>query len=134
MTETIENSSSLAIKSLGQVSRSVENLEESVNFYKDIMGLTHLYTFGNLAFFDINGTRLFLNQTSEVNAKESVLYFTVSNIKDACDALVAKGAELTHQAHLIHTHGDGTEEWMAFLNDLESRPLGLMSSVSKQAD
>jgi len=44
---------------LGQVSRSVKNVVESERWYKDILGLTHLYTFGTLAFFeDLEGRSL----------------------------------------------------------------------------
>jgi len=29
----------------------------------------------------------------------------------------------------VHRHGDGTEEWMAFFNDPDGRPLAIMSQV-----
>lgn len=38
------------VLSLGQVSRSVKKLEQSEAWYKDVLGLKHLYTFGHLAF------------------------------------------------------------------------------------
>ena len=38
-------------------------------------------------------------------------------------------ARIVSAAHLIHRHEDGTEEWMAFFNDLEGRPLALMARV-----
>jgi hypothetical protein len=30
---------------------------------------------------------------------------------------------------MIHRHGDGTEEWMAFLQDNDGRPLGIMAQA-----
>ena len=33
-------------------------------WYRDVLGLTLLYQFGELAFFDCNGTRLFLSDGS----------------------------------------------------------------------
>jgi methylmalonyl-CoA/ethylmalonyl-CoA epimerase len=30
---------------------------------------------------------------------------------------------------MIHKHVDGTEEWMAFFNDPEGRPLAIMSQL-----
>lgn len=119
------------VQSLGQVSRTVRSLEESLIFYRDSLGLSHLYSFGNLAFFDLCGTRLFLNETEKPNAQESILYFRVEDIVAAVDALQAAGVEISNQPHLIHTHDDGTEEWMAFFNDPEGRALGLMSSAKK---
>jgi methylmalonyl-CoA/ethylmalonyl-CoA epimerase len=33
---------------------------------------------------------------------------------------------------MIHRHEDGTEEWMAFFEDNEGRPLALMTQVRAQ--
>jgi hypothetical protein len=30
---------------------------------------------------------------------------------------------------MIHRHDDGTEEWMAFFNDNEGRPLAIMTQM-----
>jgi methylmalonyl-CoA/ethylmalonyl-CoA epimerase len=30
---------------------------------------------------------------------------------------------------VVHRHGDGTEEWMAFFNDPDGRRLAIMSQV-----
>ena len=57
---------------LGQVSRSVRNIEEAERWYKEVVGLKHLYTFGKLAFFDCGGTRLFLSE-NESSGPESIL-------------------------------------------------------------
>jgi len=117
------------VQSLGQVSRTVRSLEESLQFYRDKLGVTHLYSFGNLGFFDLAGSRLFLNETEELNEAESILYFSVADIDKACTTLAKSGVEVIKQAHMIHTHKDGTQEWMAFIKDPEGRPLGLMSTV-----
>jgi hypothetical protein len=37
--------------------------------------------------------------------------------------------EFADAPHLIHRHGDGTEEWMAHFNDPEGRPLAIMAQV-----
>ena len=34
---------------------------------------------------------------------------------------------------MIHRHADGTEEWMAFFNDLEGRPLAIMAEAKPAA-
>jgi predicted enzyme related to lactoylglutathione lyase len=117
-----------AVKSLGQVSRTVRSLEESIDFYQQKLGIPYLYSFGSLGFLDIAGSRLFLNETKELNKDESILYFKVDDIVKTCTSLEKGGVEITNQPHLIHTHEDGTEEWMAFLNDPEGRSLGLMST------
>ena len=118
---------SIALGPIGQVSRTVADLAASTAFYGEALGLPHLYTFGELAFFDCGGTRLYLHQT-EV-APESSLYFQVPDIHAAAQALEAKGIAFLGAPHLIHRHADGTEEWMAFFTDPEGRTLALMAQV-----
>ena len=97
----------------------------AATFYGETLGLPHLYTFGELAFFDCGGTRLYLHQT-EVTP-ESVLYFQVADIHAAHRDLKANGVAFLGAPHMIHRHADGTEEWMAFFTDPEGRTLALMA-------
>ena len=43
--------------------------------------------------------------------------------------LTAAGAKVVSAPHRIHVHDDGREEWMAFIEDLDGGPLGLMATV-----
>jgi DNA-binding CsgD family transcriptional regulator/catechol 2,3-dioxygenase-like lactoylglutathione lyase family enzyme len=113
---------------IGQIARSVKDIAAARAWFTDVLGLTHLYSFGNLAFFDCGGVRLFLTE-GDGGLSESVLYFRVDDIRAAHKDLSARGVVFTHAPHLIHTHGDGTEEWMAFLSDNEGRSLAIMSQV-----
>jgi catechol 2,3-dioxygenase-like lactoylglutathione lyase family enzyme len=122
-------SGKLELGRIGQISRTVGDVGQAVAWYRDVLGLRHLYTFGKLAFFDCGGTRLYLSQEGTFQATESVLYFKVDDIAAAHETLVARGVEFTHAPHKIHTHPDGTEEWMGFFKDLEGRPLAIMSQV-----
>ncbi len=124
----------LEIGPIGQISRSVRDIEQAEEWYRNVLGLKHLYTFGKLSFFDCAGTRLYLTQESDEPTPESVLYFRVSNIDAAYEELRSRGVEFTDAPHRIHRHEDGTEEWMAFFKDPEGRPIALMSQVrSSQA-
>jgi DNA-binding CsgD family transcriptional regulator/catechol 2,3-dioxygenase-like lactoylglutathione lyase family enzyme len=114
---------------VGQVSRNVGDIAAATAWYRDVLGLPHLYSFGELAVFDCDGLRLYLQQSEGDPAGESVLYFRVSDIRAAHAALEDRGAVFTNAPHLIHRHPDGTEEWMAFFNDPEGRPLAIMSQV-----
>jgi DNA-binding CsgD family transcriptional regulator len=64
------------IGGIGQIARSVSDTQASEKWYRDVLGLPHLYTFGTLAFFDCGGTRLMLSQEGGA-AKESILYLRV---------------------------------------------------------
>jgi catechol 2,3-dioxygenase-like lactoylglutathione lyase family enzyme len=117
----------IGLEAIGQVSRSVADVADSELWYRDVLGLPHLFTFGELAFFDCGGVRLYLQQGE--TKPESILYFRVADIHAAAKALEDKGVAFVSAPHLIHRHADGSEEWMAFFNDLEGRPLALMARV-----
>jgi DNA-binding CsgD family transcriptional regulator/predicted enzyme related to lactoylglutathione lyase len=113
---------------IGQISRTVRDIDESCAWYGQVLGLKHLFTFGKLAFFDLGGTRLYLSAESAV-VPESTLYLHVDDIAAAYTELAARGVEFKGAPHMIHRHADGTEEWMAFFKDPEGRYLALMSQV-----
>lgn len=114
---------------IGQVARHVQDIDAARHWYGEVLGLAHLYSFGNMAFYDCGGVRLFLSADHGPNEKDSLLYFRVDDIRTAHQALAARGVVFVHAPHMIHKHDDGTEEWMAFFNDNEGRPLAIMSQV-----
>ena len=128
---TIMNSTA-KLGPIGQIARSVSDIAASEKWFRDVLGLPHLYTFGTLAFFDCGGTRLMLAQEKSGAAKESVLYLRVPDIAGAHETLGQRGVKFTHAPHMIHRHADGTEEWMAFFEDPDGRPLALMSQAKKE--
>jgi catechol 2,3-dioxygenase-like lactoylglutathione lyase family enzyme len=116
---------------IAQISRTVSDIQKAERWYSQVLGLPHLYTFGNLAFFDCGGTRLFLSQETTTPSSESIIYFRVDDIEAAHQTLAVKGVEFTNAPHMIHRHADGTEEWMAVFKDLEGRPLAIMAQVKR---
>jgi DNA-binding CsgD family transcriptional regulator/catechol 2,3-dioxygenase-like lactoylglutathione lyase family enzyme len=118
----------IRLGAIGQIARTVKDVAAARAWYGDVLGLPHLYSFGNLAFFDCGGVRLFLSE-GEGPASEAILYFTVDDVRTAQPSLAARGVEFTHAPHMIHRHADGSEEWMAVFNDNEGRPLAIMSKV-----
>ncbi len=117
------------IVGVGQIARSVKDIKSSEAWYRDALGLMHLYTFDKLAFFDCGGTRLMLSEGEALQPSESLLYLRVQDIDAEYERLQASGVEFTNAPHMIHRHDDGTEEWMAFFEDPEGRPLAIMASV-----
>jgi catechol 2,3-dioxygenase-like lactoylglutathione lyase family enzyme len=114
---------------IGQVARTVKDIEAARRWYAGALGLKPLYSFGNLAFFDCDGVRLFLSE-GDGGAQESILYFQAADIHAAKAALEARGVEFINAPHMIHRHEDGTEEWMAFFKDNEGRPLAIMARAA----
>jgi catechol 2,3-dioxygenase-like lactoylglutathione lyase family enzyme len=112
---------------VGQVSRSVADVAAAERWYRDVLGLDHLYTFGDLAFFDCGGTRLMLSQAEDAPGPESLIYLRVADIVATHERLMTAGIEFINAPHMIYKHEDGAEEWMAFFNDPEGRPLAIMA-------
>jgi DNA-binding CsgD family transcriptional regulator/catechol 2,3-dioxygenase-like lactoylglutathione lyase family enzyme len=127
--EIAMTTSELRLGPIGQISRTVRDIDEACAWYGQVLGLKHLYTFGKLAFFDLGGTRLYLSAEGAEAGAESILYLRVDDIGAAYNELTARGVEFKGAPHLIFRHADGVEEWMAFFKDPEGRLLALMSQV-----
>ena len=118
------------LTSVGQVALHVTSVDVAERFYRDVLGLRHLYTFGDLTFFDCGGTRLYLQAVdSEKWVAGSIIYFRVGDIHATYEALSAQGVHWSGAPHMIHRHEDGTEEWMAFFDDPSGNMLAVMSQV-----
>ena len=117
----------LSLGPIGQISRRVTDIAAARQWYGEVLGLKHLYSFGDLAFFDCGGTRLYLQQGEA--GPESILYFRVADIRSAHETLSVRGVVFASAPHMIHRHDDGTEEWMAIFNDPDGRPLAMMAQV-----
>jgi catechol 2,3-dioxygenase-like lactoylglutathione lyase family enzyme/DNA-binding CsgD family transcriptional regulator len=122
----------LQLGPIGQVSRNVSDIKQAEAWYKDVLGLQHMFTFGNLAFFDCGGTRLFLSTPEEGRSlhEESVLYFRVDDIQGAYETLKSRGAKFQGAPHMIFRHENGVEEWMAFFEDPDGSMLAIMAQVA----
>jgi DNA-binding CsgD family transcriptional regulator/catechol 2,3-dioxygenase-like lactoylglutathione lyase family enzyme len=119
---------------LGQVARSATDIKSAESWYRDVLGLDHLFTFGNLAFFDCGGTRLMVSEAEDAPGNESLLYLRVPDIHAAYERLQEAGVTFINAPHMLHKHDDGVEEWMAFFNDPDDRPLAIMATTAPTED
>ena len=119
----------LTLGRVGQIARTVADIRQAEEWYGKVLGLPHLYTFADLAFFDCDGTRLMLTQQRQASSAESIIYWRVDDIVSAHEQLKSRGVEFVSAPHMIHKHADGTEEWMAFFKDPEGRLLAIMSQI-----
>src|SRR5438094_765023 len=117
---------------LGQVSLFSREVAQTEAFYRDTLGLPHVFTFGDLAFFDMDGVRLYVHAVGdEAWRPGSVLYFLVDEIHAAFEELRSRGVKTTGAPHVIYTDDQtGSEEWMAFFEDPDGNMLALMSRVA----
>ena len=116
---------------IGQIARHVSDIGRAVDFYGGVLGLPHLYTYGDLAFFDCAGTRLFLSRAEDSAAPtaQSIIYFRVPEIHAAHERLTGRGVVFEGAPHMIHRHADGVEEWMAFFTDPDGAMLAIMAQT-----
>lgn len=115
---------------IGQIALSVTDMERSIAFWRDTVGLKFLFQAPNVAFFDVGGVRLMLGSAESPAAKPAgtVLYFEVDDL-DATFALLrdlGTHVALNGEPHFIAKLGD-RELWMAFLHDPDGHLFGLMS-------
>lgn len=121
------------LQTLGQVFMPVQELERSVAFYRDQLGIPFLFEAPpRMAFFDLGDVRLMLGEpeSAEHDHTGSILYFTVSDIVKAHSTLVERGVHFVADPHRIADMGE-YELWMAFFEDGEGNNLALMAEVTK---
>ena len=119
------------LRTIGQISMRATDLPRAVAFYRDVLGVRHLFDAGpTLSFFDCDGVRLMLSpaEQPEFDHPGSVLYFRVDDIHEAFRTLTARGAVFIDQPHLIARLPDH-ELWMTFFRDSEGNTLALMGEV-----
>ncbi|WP_298305766.1 LuxR C-terminal-related transcriptional regulator [uncultured Erythrobacter sp.] len=116
------------IGAIGQIARTVSDIEEARDWYQNVLGLEPLFDTGNLAFFACAGVRLMLSQGDA--GPESIIYFKLDNLHAHFETLEKRGAKIVSAPHRIHTHEDGSEEWMGFIEDSDGRPIGLMCKTT----
>jgi predicted enzyme related to lactoylglutathione lyase len=125
-----------AVGRLAQVHVSVTDLDRSVRFYRDVLGLRHLFTVDGqpMAFFDAGGVRLYLGvpEIPEL-ASHALLYYAVDDLAATYAAVVSRGAAPHAGPQLVHRDG-GTELWMAFVLDPDGTLVGLMAEQSAGED
>ena len=116
---------------IGQISIVVRDVGRAVAYYRDVLGMTFLFSAGpTLAFFDCGGVRLMLGPASEprFDHPASILYYKVDDIGAAFATLKARGALVEREPQL--TANMGTYElWIGFLRDPDDNVLALMSEV-----
>jgi methylmalonyl-CoA/ethylmalonyl-CoA epimerase len=134
-----------AVENLHQIAIPASDLDRSVAFYRDRLGATLIATFQppGLAFFRLGDVRLLVDQAGykagDFRPGGAVLYFRVTDIHAAYDALRARGVEFDAPPQMIHRDDSGTfgpagsEEWMAFFHDPDGNVLALASVVPQPA-
>jgi DNA-binding CsgD family transcriptional regulator/catechol 2,3-dioxygenase-like lactoylglutathione lyase family enzyme len=124
--------SGLQLGDLAQVSMLCRSAEQTEAWYRDILRLPHIFTFGPLVFFDMNGTRLYFRQVPEAEFRlSSTLYFAVADINVTTDLLKDRGVKFQGAPHMIYKDdATAVEEWFSFFEDPDGNTLALLARVA----
>lgn len=123
----------ISLGEIGQISVNARDLERAVAFYKDTLGLKHLFSVpSRMAFFDCNGVRLMLAipERPDLDHPSSIVYFKVQNIEQVHELLASRGVHFETKPILVApmaTH----DLWLAEFRDSENNVLALMCEKPK---
>src|SRR5688500_12186418 len=116
------------LAAVGQIGLTVDDLEKAVEFYRDKLGLKHLFNAPPaMAFFACGEVRLMLSRSERPDGERfgAAIYFRVGDIQAARDALVARGISFEAEPKLLAKMPDH-ELWMGFFRDPSRNLLALM--------
>ena len=117
----------IATKGLTQVALPVQDVERARDFYRDRLGLTHLFDAPpGLSFLQCGATRIMLSRPEGEAVAAPLLYYGVDRALDAQAALADAGVEFVEPARCIARVGD-RDVWLAIGRDGEGNLFGLMS-------
>lgn len=111
-----------------QIAITTKNVPMLAAFYRDVVGLKHLFDAGpNLSFFDLGGVRLMISVPSspELDHAPSILYYRVADLDPVHAALKARGAREERPPGLTAKMPDH-ELWASFFRDPDNNLFALM--------
>ena len=116
-----------------QIAIPVQSVDEAKTFYRDTLGLRHLFDAPPaLSFFDCGGVQLMLAgpaaQGEEGGQQHPVLYYDVGDIKAAHAKLESAGAKVVERPHII-AKMNGREIWISAVSDGQGNTVQLMSET-----
>jgi predicted enzyme related to lactoylglutathione lyase len=123
------------LSTIEQIAVNAHDVERATAFYRDKLGMKHLFSVPpNLAFFDCGGIRLLISLPAkpEFDHASSIIYFNVEDIQVACATLSERGVQIEEQPIFVADMGT-YDLWLASFRDSENNLLALMSHVAKSA-
>ena len=128
------DSGKLNLNTIGQIAVSVSDIDRATEFYRDTLGMRFLFSAPpGMSFFDCDGVRLMLavpERGAESQKGNSVIYYTVEDVRQATDILKARGVVFIGEPHVIHST-DAYDLWMSFFTDPDDNTLALMAEVPR---
>ncbi|MDP9204521.1 MAG: VOC family protein [Gemmatimonadota bacterium] len=123
----------VALSRIKQIALPVREITEATRFYRDTLGMRHLFDAPPaLSFFDCGGVQLMLAgpeaQGKDGGEQHAVLFYDVSDIKDVHGKIKSSGARTLEEPHII-ARMNGREIWISSFNDGQGNIVSLMSDI-----
>jgi predicted enzyme related to lactoylglutathione lyase len=121
----------LAQATVAQLLIPVEDFDKGVAFYRDVLGIPHLFSAPpQMAFFNCGGIRLLVGvmPAGQKAQRGSAIYFKVADMKAVHAELKGKGVQFGAEPHVVHRTPQ-QELWLAEFKDPDGNQLALMSEV-----
>jgi predicted enzyme related to lactoylglutathione lyase len=127
-TDVPQPRSDLKLSEIRQIAITVSDVGTALPFYRDVLGLSFLFSPApNLAFLSAGSIRIMLStpQGAGTVGHNSILYFKINDIEAAHHAIVARGARNERNPQLAAKMPDH-ELWISFVRDPDGNLVGLM--------
>ncbi len=122
-----------ALSTIGQIAVTVTDVDRTIKFYRDVLGMKFLFQFPGLGFFDCAGVRLMLSGAEKFTASDNcALYFRVEEIEQAHATLAGRGVVFESEPRVVARMPDH-DLWIAVFRDPDRNLLALMCEKSRQA-
>lgn len=113
-----------------QISIGCQDIEKAQAFYSQLLGQepTAVFPAPGMIFYDLDGTRLLIQR----GGGSSLIYLQVEDVKQEIERLRSLGVKVSEEPHIVFPDPQGLfdkpgNEWLAFIEDSEGNPVGLMS-------
>jgi methylmalonyl-CoA/ethylmalonyl-CoA epimerase len=125
----------VALSKIRQIALPVREIAEATRFYRDTLGMRHLFDAPPaLSFFDCGGVQLMLAgpdaQGKDGEEQHAVLFYDVSDIKATHGKIKSSGAKSLEEPRVI-ARMNGREIWISSFSDGQGNVVSLMSDVAE---
>lgn len=125
----MDGSMDLSDASVGQLLIPVEDLDRATAFYRDTLGLRHLFSAPpQMSFFQTGAVRLLVGvpEGGQPRQRGSMIYFKVADIHAVYRTLVERGVAFGDSTpHVVH-RTPASELWLTEFRDPDGNQLALM--------
>ncbi|HUF72219.1 MAG TPA: VOC family protein [Gammaproteobacteria bacterium] len=116
------------VSGIRQIAVTVSDVEQALEFYRDLLGLEFLFApNADLAFVQAGDVRIMLSTPQGAGSvgANSILYFQIEDIEAAFGDFVARGAR-EERAPALAAQMPDHELWVGFLRDPDGNLVGVL--------